>query len=54
AFDLKQLNIYLDNLEGMALGSKLPDGSQTLLLVSDNNFTKRQITQFLLFKLQQS
>lgn len=53
AFDLKQLNIDLDNLEGMALGSKLPDGSQTLLLVSDNNFTKRQITQFLLFKFKQ-
>jgi hypothetical protein len=53
AFDLKQLNIRLDNLEGMALGSRLPDGSQTLLLVSDNNFTKQQITQFLLFKLKQ-
>ena len=53
AFDLKQLNIYIDNLEGMALGSQLPDGSQTLLLVSDNNFTKRQITQFLLFKFKQ-
>jgi hypothetical protein len=53
AFDLKQLNIYLDNQEGMALGSRLPDGSQTLLLVSDNNFSKRQITQFLLFKFKQ-
>ena len=36
AFDLKKLDIRLDNLEGMALGSRLPDGSQTLLLVSDN------------------
>jgi hypothetical protein len=53
AFDLKQLNIYVDNLEGMAFGSRLPDGSQTLLLVSDNNFSKRQITQFLLFKFKQ-
>jgi hypothetical protein len=52
-FDLKQLNIYIDNQEGMALGAKLPDGSQTLLLVSDNNFRKSQITQFLLFKLMQ-
>lgn len=51
-FDLKQLDIYIDNLEGMALGAKLPDGSQTLLLVSDNNFMKRQITQFLLFKIK--
>jgi hypothetical protein len=52
AFDLKQLDIYIDNLEGMALGKRLPDGSQTLLLVSDNNFSKRQITQFLLFKIK--
>jgi hypothetical protein len=53
AFDLKQLNIYIDNQEGMTLGHRLPDGSQTLLLVSDNNFNKRQITQFLLFKFKQ-
>jgi hypothetical protein len=53
AFDLGQLNIDLDNLEGMALGSRLPDGSQTLLLVSDNNFSEQQITQFLLFKIKQ-
>ncbi|WP_310484267.1 esterase-like activity of phytase family protein [Chamaesiphon sp. VAR_48_metabat_403] len=53
AFDLKTLDIYIDNLEGMTLGSRLPDGSQTLLLVSDNNFTNRQITQFLLFKFKQ-
>jgi hypothetical protein len=52
AFDLKQLDIYIDNLEGMALGKRLPDGSQTLLLVSDNNFSKRQVTQFLLFKIK--
>ena len=53
AFDLKTLDIRLDNLEGMALGARLPDGSQTLLLVSDNNFTNKQITQVLLFKLKQ-
>jgi hypothetical protein len=53
AFDLKQLDIYIDNLEGMALGQRLPDGSQTLLLVSDDNFSKRQMTQFLLFKFKQ-
>ncbi len=52
AFDLKQLDIDIDNLEGMALGARLPDGSQTLLLVSDNNFSKRQATQFLLFKIK--
>lgn len=53
AFDLKQLNIDIDNQEGMTLGARLPDGSQSLLLVSDNNFNQHQITQFLLFKLRQ-
>lgn len=49
--DLSELGIYLDNLEGMTLGPRLPDGSDTLLLVSDNNFDDQQVTQFLLFKL---
>ncbi len=52
-FDLKQLNIDIDNQEGMALGARLPDGSQSLLLVSDDNFNNRQMTQFLLFKFKQ-
>jgi hypothetical protein len=49
--DLSELGIYLDNLEGMALGPHLPDGSQSLLLVSDDNFRDTQVTQFLLFRL---
>ena len=49
--DLNDLDIYLDNLEGMALIPRLPDGSQGLLLVSDNNFNPEQVTQFLLFRL---
>lgn len=51
--DLSQLNINLDNLEGMTVGPTLPDGSQTLLLVSDDNFREEQKTQFLLFRLVQ-
>jgi hypothetical protein len=47
--DLEDLNIYLDNLEGMTVGSLLPDGS--LILVSDNNFNEEQVTQLLLFRL---
>ncbi len=50
--DLSELKIYLDNLEGMALGPRLPDGTQSLLLVSDDNFSEAQITQFLLFRLK--
>ncbi len=49
--DLSELKIYLDNLEGMALGPRLPDGTQSLLLVSDDNFSEAQITQFLLFRV---
>jgi len=50
--DLDELGISLDNLEGMALGPRLPDGSESLLLVSDNNFNDYQVTQFLLFSLK--
>jgi hypothetical protein len=49
--DLQDLNIYLDNLEGMTVGSLLPDGSRSLVLVSDNNFNEEQVTQLLLFRL---
>lgn len=50
--DLSTLGIYLDNLEGITLGPRLPDGSQSLLLVSDDNFNDTQLTQFLLFRLK--
>jgi len=50
--DLKDLGIRLDNLEGMTLGPQLPDGTQSLVLVSDDNFNPAQITQFLLFRLR--
>jgi len=49
--DLRTLGIPLDNVEGMTLGPQLPDGRQSLVLVSDNNFAASQFTQFLLFAL---
>ena len=49
--DLSELGIYLDNLEGMSVGPRLPDGSQSLVLVSDDNFNEEQISQLLLFRL---
>jgi hypothetical protein len=49
--DLRTLGIPLDNLEGMTLGPRLPDGRRSLVLVSDNNFAASQFTQFLLFAL---
>ncbi len=51
-FDLSEIGIPLDNLEAMTLGPRLPDGSQSLILLSDDNFQEQQITQFLLFKLK--
>ncbi len=49
--DFGQLGIELDNLEAMCLGPHLPDGTQTLILVSDDNFNPTQVTQFLLLRL---
>lgn len=49
--NLSDLDIGLDNLEGMALGPQLPDGTQSLVVVSDDNFSDLQVTQFLLFRL---
>lgn len=40
-----------DNFEGMCFGPTLPDGSRTLLIVSDDNFSPRQRTWFLLFRI---
>ncbi|MGB5770832.1 MAG: esterase-like activity of phytase family protein [Crocosphaera sp.] len=51
-WDLQDLDIKLDNLEGMTLGPRLADGSQTLILISDDNFNSEQKTQLLLFQLK--
>ncbi len=44
AFD--DLGMAIDNIEGMTFGPPLPDGRQTLVVVSDNNFGAGQFTQF--------
>jgi 3-phytase/alkaline phosphatase D len=49
--DLGTLGITLDNLEGMTFGPTLPDGRQTLVVVSDNNFSTTQATQVLALAL---
>ncbi len=48
-FDLADLGITLDNVEGMTFGPRLPDGRRSLVLVSDDNFSPTQVTQFLAF-----
>ena len=49
AFD--DLGIPIDNIEGMTFGPALPDGRQTLVIVSDNNFSPGQFTQFIVLAL---
>ena len=41
----------LDNLEGFAFGPRLPNGHAVLVFVSDDNFSKTQVTQLLLFEV---
>jgi hypothetical protein len=40
----------LDNTEGMTRGPTLPNGNPTLVFVSDDNFSSRQVTQFVAFE----
>ncbi|MDM9581351.1 MULTISPECIES: esterase-like activity of phytase family protein [unclassified Nostoc] len=50
--DLRKLDVLLDNIEGLTLGPKLPDGQQSLIIISDNNFNSLQRTQILAFKIK--
>jgi 3-phytase/alkaline phosphatase D len=45
--DFDDLGLVPDNVEGMAFGPDLPDGRKTLVLVSDDNFSPNQTTQFI-------
>ncbi len=46
-------NNSIDNIEGITFGPKLPNGNKTLLLVSDNNFSRfeKQLNQFILLEI---
>ncbi len=50
-FEFDDLGIPIDNIEGMTFGPTLPDGRQTLVIVSDNNFNAGQFTQFIVLAL---
>lgn len=50
--DFNTLEVPLDNFEGMALGPRLADGTQSVILVSDDNFNPLQKTLLLLFRLR--
>lgn len=50
--NMDELGIYIDNIEGVTQGPRLPNGRQTLIFVADNNFSEDEITQFLLFEIE--
>lgn len=50
--NMDTLGFYIDNIEGITLGPKLPNGHASLILVSDNNFDGKQISQFFLFEIE--
>ncbi|WP_013322645.1 PEP-CTERM sorting domain-containing protein [Gloeothece verrucosa] len=51
-FDLTSLGIPIDNVEGLTFGPNLPNGARSLILISDNNFSPTQFTQFLAFEVR--
>jgi hypothetical protein len=50
-FEFDDLGIPIDNIEGMTFGPDLPDGRRSLVIVSDNNFSPGQFTQFIVLAL---
>jgi hypothetical protein len=49
--NMDDLGVFIDNIEGVTFGPKLANGKQSLLFVSDNNFSGKQKTQVLLFEV---
>ena len=52
--DFGDLGVDLDNSEAISFGEILPDGRQSLIVVSDNNFSDSQETQFLAFAISEA
>ncbi len=46
-FDFGTVGIVMDNIEGISLGPVLDNGNLSVVLVSDNNFSSGQFTQFI-------
>lgn len=49
--NMDSLNRFIDNIEGVTYGPRLPNGKKSLIFVADNNFNSSQKTQFLLFEV---
>ncbi|MBK4731148.1 esterase-like activity of phytase family protein [Oxynema sp. CENA135] len=50
--DFAELGVPIHNLEGMSFGPRLPDGSPSLIVVSDDNFSDDRLSQFLLLRVK--
>jgi hypothetical protein len=49
--NMDDLGVFIDNIEGVTFGPKLANGKQSILFVTDNNFSDKQKTQLLLFEV---
>lgn len=51
--DLRQAAVKgpIDNLQGMAWGPVRPDGRRTLVMISEDNFSRHPVTQVLAFEV---
>lgn len=49
--NLASVGVVADNLEGMALGPRLPNGRASLLLMTDDNFSATQVNLLVLFEI---
>jgi hypothetical protein len=49
--NMDDLLIFTDNVEGATIGPTLPNGHQTIIFVTDNNFNVKEQTQFLAFEV---
>ncbi len=49
--DFATLGISIDNVEGITWGDVLENGKRSLIIVSDNNYSLTQFTQFLAFEV---
>lgn len=50
--NMDELGMYIDNVEGITLGPRLPNGHQSLILAADDNFDPSEISQFFLFEIE--
>jgi hypothetical protein len=51
-FNFDSLHTYIDNIEGMTFGPRLPNGHRSMIFVADNNFSAQEETQFYLFEAE--